>query len=77
MEYCYGIESPPKKIIILNSIGKFDEIDNPMYNRPSLISIHQETTFQSDLNDQLASLFGTHKSIRDFDLNELPPDEDE
>jgi len=41
------------------------------------ISVHQKTTFQSDPNDQLASSSVTNKSIRGFDLNEIPSDNEE
>jgi len=111
LEYCYAIESPPEKFIILNPIGKFNEIANPKYIRPLTIRVHQGTIFESDPSDQsassydeidnleyiqpstirvykeiifqsnpnnqLASSSGAVKSIRDFDLNEIPSDEDE
>jgi len=71
-EYCNNIESPPEKIIFLNEYGQLQEIGNPNYHQP-FPSVYQETHFHSGPNDQFAS----YKSIRDFDLNQLPLDEDD
>jgi len=71
-EYCNNIESPPEKVIFLNEYGQLQETENPHYYQ-LLPSVHQKTHFHSDPNGQFAS----YKSIRNFDLNELPLDEDD
>jgi len=74
-DYCNGIESPPKKIIIINMYGILEEIDNPNFNQPSH-SVYQETHFPVDLNFPLASSSSAGGSTWGFDLNQTPPDED-
>jgi len=70
MEYCHGIESPPKYLISINENRMWKINKNPNYIKPSF-SIHQVP------NDQFASSSGTGKQLRDFDLNQIPSDEDE
>jgi len=65
----------PEKIIILNEHGKLEKTKNPKYKQPSP-NIHQETQFLANPNYQFTFSSGTDKPVRDFDLNQISPDED-
>jgi len=73
-DYCNNIDSPPERIIFLNENGQLEETGKLYYNRSSS---NQETYFDSDPKDQFTSSSGKNKSNQDFNLNELPPGEDE
>jgi len=75
-DYCNNIESLPEKNIFLNENGVWEETGNLKYNQSSP-SFHQDTNFQSDPSNQFSSSSGIKKRIRDFDLNQTPPSEDE
>jgi len=53
-----------------------EETENLEYKQSSQ-SIHQVSNLQTDPNYQLASSSGVDKLIQDFDLNQIPPVEDQ
>jgi len=64
-EFCNDIESLALRL----PVDKNGNVDL------SLI-VEEETQIKTDLNSQIASSPIVDKPVRDFDLNQLPPDED-
>jgi len=64
-EFCNNIESPALPLPV-------DENRNILFHL-----IVQDPNIQLDPNDQFAPSSDAGKSILDFDLNQIPPDEDE
>jgi len=66
LEFCNNINSPALSF-------PADENGNVLFH----LVKQQDRNIQSDPNDQFASSSGAGKSIRDFDLNQIPPNDDE